>query len=1094
MGGFEFGLVGKLDPDTALISFVAVIAFIIIFDFLVELMEYFVKGSHLYDKMVQMIYKELMLMGLVSFTVIMYVAEENGHQDWIQAIDFSHITLFYMTFFFVYNAFYLMRVSILSSSVYRKMFCEKTENLIKSVKMLEDEPTKKFLFSFNYLPLSNIRERVEFTLAHSLFKATYWLPDEFEFHRYLSGCLERYALKTINRSTFTWIILIVLLILNFGRIKIGFNCKENRGHDIIGVNRRLGGGATTEKKTYYDLHVEKCETGNLKYFIFCEVVLFLYTFCVVLATRVYKLRLIDRIGFKSSTEYIDYLKFMEQYEKEEIEKRKEKARKKMIHNLLQTATGNKPTNDQGLDDDTDWKITTKQLRKDIEHVLDEDERGNDDDEEEIYRFIGEFLRTAISTFSEEISLLFLNFRIWVLSILKPSRVNKEDNVSLLSLGGLANVESIDLNGVQTSASNDIELSSNINSHKNSFAVGDENVQHRQSRSPRISILKKLSQRSSSTLISNQHVNKSLTNNNQDNPADNRFSFDGSLKSSNIRLGTRVRLTPESRPSLFLSPQIPNIRPPFDQRQSSIASVGADPTSSINSDNNSLRGSSEKISTSNNINESSKNRRTSRRSITVNDLVKTVENNRRTAHRGSVIMPSKFKHEESFNSNVNLKGNQGHMGSIAEISSRQSSRTSIKNTVSIQPPEGAYNIVESFRRSRPHIYKQILKEKKKREEFYSKGILNSFKEFFRNVSNYTSLSSLSLDSNSVLPMNSNIDDHTGMDSTVDFSLSEDFSDIFLFAQPVWYFRSVEVCIMLNCLYLAIWMTNFSIIAAELDLSPFWKVASQLIMILPLFVITPAIGSIAKTCALLTAISQLNLEVIHSVLVEMEESKVLVRELRAKMLNTINMTIAASPELNLTQKEIVYQLFSEIDQDGSGRIDKAEFRTLLRKLKLTYSDRKFKLLYQAVDINGDGNIGRSELNDLLFPPENDLLSEFQNKSHEEKSDESDESDNDEAGLVQPEDVHSSHSSNNNNKHLPVIRSRARTMSQEDEKSDKIVDSLSDSIVKSDNSITHIHYHHENHHETIPPEYYDSVSEDSNDDSVSRHHRGEHRHHHH
>ncbi len=68
------------------------------FDFLVGLMEYYLEGSQQYNRMVQMIYKELMLMGLVSFTVIMVEAgqvnsssEESYHQ-WITGIDFSHMS------------------------------------------------------------------------------------------------------------------------------------------------------------------------------------------------------------------------------------------------------------------------------------------------------------------------------------------------------------------------------------------------------------------------------------------------------------------------------------------------------------------------------------------------------------------------------------------------------------------------------------------------------------------------------------------------------------------------------------------------------------------------------------------------------------------------------------------------------------------------------------------------------------------------------------------------------------------------------------------------------------------------------------------
>lgn len=64
-------------------------------------------------------------------------------------------------------------------------------------------------------------------------------------------------------------------------------------------------------------------------------------------------------------------------------------------------------------------------------------------------------------------------------------------------------------------------------------------------------------------------------------------------------------------------------------------------------------------------------------------------------------------------------------------------------------------------------------------------------------------------------------------------------------------------------------------------------------------------------------------------------------------------------------MIHGLFNEIDQDGSGSIDKTEFRQLLKALKLTYSDQRFKRLYRAVDTDGDNYIGIHEIDSLLYP---------------------------------------------------------------------------------------------------------------------------------
>jgi len=96
-------------------------------------------------------------------------------------------------------------------------------------------------------------------------------------------------------------------------------------------------------------------------------------------------------------------------------------------------------------------------------------------------------------------------------------------------------------------------------------------------------------------------------------------------------------------------------------------------------------------------------------------------------------------------------------------------------------------------------------------------------------------------------------------------------------------------------------------------------------------------------------------IEEVLVETEYTTVLLEELRRKMLEPI--ALIETDQMDKTQ--ILHGLFREIDQDGSGTIDKIEFRVLLRALKLTYSDQRFKRLYRAVDTDGDNKIRLEEL---------------------------------------------------------------------------------------------------------------------------------------
>jgi len=307
MGGFKFGSVGHLDIDVSIISFVCVIVFVVFFDAMTGVLEYFLDGSKLYNRMVQLIYKELMLMGLVSFTIIMSgafqttaQANSNTAHTWLAAVDFAHILLFFLTFFFVAHACYLMRKSMLSSFKYHGIMGEPTADLISAVENCSKDSFGRFLYQLNYLPLSNLKDRVELRFVNTLFRDTYWLPDEFDFSAYLSGCFDRFALKAINRSPITWLILIFLAFINYirNRLGIGFQSCENSATVTVNHQNSTTGNSTTGTDDYSSNSIlsgggydnEQCRINLVQFFLFCGALLVIYTFLIVFISRTYKLR------------------------------------------------------------------------------------------------------------------------------------------------------------------------------------------------------------------------------------------------------------------------------------------------------------------------------------------------------------------------------------------------------------------------------------------------------------------------------------------------------------------------------------------------------------------------------------------------------------------------------------------------------------------------------------------------------------------------------------------------------------------------------------------------------------------------------------
>jgi hypothetical protein len=96
----------------------------------------------------------------------------------------------------------------------------------------------------------------------------------------------------------------------------------------------------------------------------------------------------------------------------------------------------------------------------------------------------------------------------------------------------------------------------------------------------------------------------------------------------------------------------------------------------------------------------------------------------------------------------------------------------------------------------------------------------------------------------------------------------------------------------------------------------------------------------------------------VLEESEERTFLIQDLR-------NRIIQRTAGRGLQQRELLETVFREIDTDGSGEINRSEFKSLLVRMDMGYSGKKFTKLYSAIDRNGDGSLSLTELNHLLFP---------------------------------------------------------------------------------------------------------------------------------
>eukprot|EP00981_Chlorochromonas_danica_P005265 scaffold1058_cov155-Ochromonas_danica.AAC.10 len=321
---FQFGLIDNLDFVLTFWCFIVVIAAIVVFEYVTGVLDFFLTTRPVYGRMVEVVYKELTFMGLVSLAVILYGAGrenmDSHEEDVILSIDFAHITLFFMTIFFVVHAFYLMLNAQLVEGKYRQFHCGDMASLVVKVEEKcqqggwhEGETClsalrrqyERLSLCYPYLPFSSLRSEVEFNTIRTIFESTYLVPTSFKFSTYLSGCFARFALRLVNRSVWSWLALIVLLLANVGRVGVSLSCHSEDDDDGHGGGHRRLSGSSSGSSTHNS--IEGCNEDTITYFLFCGAVLMLYIFLLAVLSRFYIIRFMSYTGVTSVKDYVSFL-------------------------------------------------------------------------------------------------------------------------------------------------------------------------------------------------------------------------------------------------------------------------------------------------------------------------------------------------------------------------------------------------------------------------------------------------------------------------------------------------------------------------------------------------------------------------------------------------------------------------------------------------------------------------------------------------------------------------------------------------------------------------------------------------------------------
>lgn len=287
---FQFGAVQHIVVYRGTVSVVIITAFIISFEYLTSLIESLRQEYLAFYHIIQKVLKELTIMGLVSFLIVMYETSVTDHHStdmlWLESLDTIHILFFYMSLFYVFHAILLIILSFSISSEYTNFDQCDERDVLKRIESMNS--VQKIAYYRNYM-LSNIRELVEYKMLKKFFCETYYQSYEIDFATYLKGCFEIYCVELLEVGIFTWLVVIFVTILNYIRVEAfrgQFSpCSSPDAHGDTG----------------------HCFEYDISVFLFGGGLVSTIATIVMFVSRLYEIRIIQKTGSKDIHNYSKYL-------------------------------------------------------------------------------------------------------------------------------------------------------------------------------------------------------------------------------------------------------------------------------------------------------------------------------------------------------------------------------------------------------------------------------------------------------------------------------------------------------------------------------------------------------------------------------------------------------------------------------------------------------------------------------------------------------------------------------------------------------------------------------------------------------------------
>ncbi|GMH92541.1 hypothetical protein TL16_g12378, partial [Triparma laevis f. inornata] len=209
-----------LSIDLVSKALIGIITFTISYEYFTEFIEMKLEGTP-YIKIVNQVYKELTVMGLISFVVFMIGQVGDlftNNPDIYMAFEYAHILIFFIALMIIISSAYLSVLNYRTSVAYLNTDLYTMPELLEMYETQNNRWWGRLSFHNFYLP-NKLRSDFEFKILHNFFVSSYHVPRNFDFGMYLCESLDLQIVELVEVDVLSWFGIMAVVLANMLRVE-----------------------------------------------------------------------------------------------------------------------------------------------------------------------------------------------------------------------------------------------------------------------------------------------------------------------------------------------------------------------------------------------------------------------------------------------------------------------------------------------------------------------------------------------------------------------------------------------------------------------------------------------------------------------------------------------------------------------------------------------------------------------------------------------------------------------------------------------------------------------------------------------------------